>query len=94
MKVYMGTYHMSSSLEKSEQVITASIISCSYQNNTSKFQIIRISDTRCYFERAIPAGQRIIFEAYSNAYLEIHTNENITMILSDKIICSQLQKKF
>lgn len=85
---------MSLSLAKSEKTTTESLISCSYHNNTSKFQTIRISDTRCYFERTIIAGQKIEFEAYPNAYLEIHSNENITMILSDKIICSQLQRKY
>ena len=85
---------MSLSLAKSENAITEFPISCSYQNQTNKFQIIRISDIRCYFERTIIADQKIEFEAYYDAYLEVHSNENITTILSDKIICSQLQKKY
>lgn len=68
-------------------------IICSYLNNTKKIKILKINDNRCTLERVILPKQKIIFEAMSDAYLEIHTNEIVTAILEDKILCANLCKK-
>ena len=66
-------------------------IMCGYDNSTTQIQIIRITNlSNCYLERAVLPGQRLIFEATSDAQLEIHTNTNITAIVSDKISCQNL----
>ncbi|RUR85175.1 hypothetical protein PCC6912_12910 [Chlorogloeopsis fritschii PCC 6912] len=43
-----------------------------------------------YFERVVFPGQRLVFEAPSEAQLEIHTGMMASAILSDKIPCDRL----
>ncbi len=72
--------------EHSEQIL------CGYVNATSKIQIARIANIpNWYFERVVFPGQRLFFEALSDAQLEIHTGMMITTILSDKIKCESLR---
>ncbi len=67
-------------------------IVCCYVNATSKIQIARITNiANWYFERVVFPGQRLVFEAFSDALLEIHTGMMATAILSDKIPCNRLQ---
>ena len=84
-------------LQEKENVLSLTKCSkkiiCSYFNNTEKFKVLRITDNRCGFERVISPEQEIMFEAMSDAYLEIHTNEIVTAILEDKILCANLCKK-
>lgn len=67
-------------------------ILCCYVNATSKIQIGRISNMlpNWYFERVVFPGQRLVFEAPREAYLEIHTGMMATAILSDTIPCDRL----
>jgi len=65
---------------------------CSYKNTHSQIQIARISNIpNWYFERVIFPGQVLLFEAFPEAELEIHTGTTVGSILSDKIPCSRLQ---
>lgn len=65
---------------------------CSYKNTQSQIQIARISNIpNWYFERVVFPGQVLLFEAFLEAELEIHTGTTIGSILSDKIPCSRLQ---
>ncbi len=67
-------------------------IFCCYINNSSQVQIARITNIdNWYFERVAFPGQRLIFEAPMNAYLEIHTGKMASSILSDRIPCIRLQ---
>ncbi|MBK4732740.1 DUF1830 domain-containing protein [Oxynema sp. CENA135] len=67
-------------------------ILCCYVNATSKIQIARISNIpNWYFERVVFPGQRLVFEAFSEALLEIHTGMMASAILSDKIPCTRLR---
>ncbi|MBE9178187.1 DUF1830 domain-containing protein [Oculatella sp. LEGE 06141] len=64
---------------------------CCYVNATSKIQIARITNVpNWYFERVVFPGQRLIFEAVPDAYLEIHTGMMASAILSDRIPCDRL----
>ena len=66
-------------------------ICCCYVNSTSQIQVARITNVHnWYFERVVFPGQRLIFEAPSYGYLEIHTGMMASSILSDKIPCQQL----
>ena len=66
-------------------------IVCCYVNATSKIQIARITNIpNWYFERVVFPGQRLMFEAYPEALLEIHSGMMATAILSDTIPCSGL----
>jgi Domain of unknown function (DUF1830) len=66
-------------------------IFCCYLNSTSQIQIARISNIdNWYFERVVFPGQRLMFEAPTHAYLEIHTGVMASSILSDKISCEEL----
>lgn len=66
-------------------------IVCCYVNATSKIQIARSSNTgNWYFERVVFPGQRLVFEAPSQAVLEIHTGMMASAILSDNIPCDRL----
>ena len=64
---------------------------CSYINATSEIQVARITNIdNWYFERVVFPGQRLLFEAVSDAMLEIHTGMMATAILTDTISCEQL----
>ncbi|MBW4519805.1 MAG: DUF1830 domain-containing protein [Scytolyngbya sp. HA4215-MV1] len=66
-------------------------ILCCYVNATSQIQIARITNIQSwYFERVVFPGQRLVFEALSEAQLEIHTGMMASAILSDKIPCDRL----
>ena len=65
---------------------------CCYVNATSQIQIARITNIpNWHFERVVFPGQRLVFEAVSEAMLEIHTGMMASAILSDKIPCNRLQ---
>ena len=66
-------------------------ILCCYVNATSHIQIARITNIdKWYFERVVFPGQRLVFEAMTEALLEIHTGKMASSILSDKIPCDRL----
>jgi hypothetical protein len=66
-------------------------ICCCYVNSTSQIQVARITNIHnWYFERVVFPGQRLLFDAPSHGYLEIHTGMMASAILSDKIPCQQL----
>ena len=66
-------------------------ILCCYVNATSEIQIARITNIpNWYFERVVFPGQRLVFEAISQALLEIHTGMMASAILSDTIPCTRL----
>jgi hypothetical protein len=67
-------------------------IYCCYVNSSSRVQITRITNVEnWYFERVAFPGQRLVFEAPMNAYLEIHTGHMASAVLSDRIPCVRLQ---
>lgn len=43
-----------------------------------------------YFERVVFPGQRLVFESFSAALLEVHTGMMASAILSDTIPCDRL----
>lgn len=67
-------------------------ILCCYFNKTSKIQIARIENLpNFYFERVVFPRERLLFEAFSNAFLDIYTSDELGGILSDKISCTLLR---
>ena len=67
-------------------------ILCFYQNTTDKIQVVKISNIKnCYFEQVVFPAEKILFEAFPEAELEIYTGSMISAVLSEKLICSQLQ---
>jgi hypothetical protein len=63
---------------------------CCYVNATSKIQIARITNIpNWYFERVVFPGQRLVFEAFPHALLEIHSGM-MSAILADTIPCDRL----
>ena len=66
-------------------------ILCGYTNPTSRIQILRISNVEnWFFERTVMPHGSILFEAFREAKLEIHTSEMMSAILSDVIPCCEL----
>ncbi len=66
-------------------------MTCHYTNFGDRHLIVKIIDTNNYLEKVILPRQTLKFSVNNqNAYLEVYSYEFITMILSDKIICSQL----
>ena len=64
---------------------------CCYINATSSIQIARITNVpKWYFERVVFPGQRLLFEAMSEAILEIHTGMMASSIISDSIPCESI----
>ena len=69
-----------------------SAVVCCYVNVTNRIQIARITNIpNWYFERVVFPGQRLVFEAVSDALLEIHCGMMASAILADTIPCDRLQ---
>ena len=67
---------------------------CYYSNPTNQIQFIRITNiANYYFEKVVFPQQRLMFEAFPEALLEIHTGTIPSSILSDKIPCHLLRVK-
>ncbi|MGC9505319.1 DUF1830 domain-containing protein [Baaleninema sp.] len=83
-------------LSTQSQIETPSLdkkeILCYYVNRSSKVQIVRISNVpNWYFERVVFPGQRLIFEAYAKAQLEVYTSTVASAVLADSIACERLE---
>lgn len=66
-------------------------ILCYYFNPTNQTQVIRITNIANWdFEKVIFPQQRLIFEAFPEAILEISTGTIASSILSNKITCHLL----
>ncbi|MGB3493512.1 MAG: DUF1830 domain-containing protein [Elainellaceae cyanobacterium] len=66
-------------------------ICCRYRNQTSQFQVVRISNIpHCFFERTVIPEACILFETLREAQLEVHTSMMASAILSDVISCIKL----
>jgi Domain of unknown function (DUF1830) len=68
--------------------IISSRIQCTYRNESDLVQVIRVEGDG--IERTIAAGQVLEFEAHEDSFIDIYTYEMVTMILSDRILCSRL----
>lgn len=67
-------------------------ILCFYRNTTDKIQVAKISNFKhCYFEQVVFPAEKILFNAFPEAELEIYTGSMISAVLIEKIRCSQLQ---
>lgn len=67
-------------------------IRCYYVNSTHQIQIIRITNIPNWnFEKAIFPKERLMFEAFPQALLEIHTGVMASSLLSDTIQCNLLR---
>ncbi|HIK31268.1 MAG TPA: DUF1830 domain-containing protein [Oscillatoriales cyanobacterium M59_W2019_021] len=61
---------------------------CYYTNPRDRIQIVRITNiSSWYFERVVFSGQRLMFEAPSEAQLEIYSSAVVTAIPCDRIRC-------
>jgi hypothetical protein len=64
---------------------------CFYVNATSTIQIVRIANIEnWYFERVVLPGMHVLFEAPSEAFLDIYDSVMISGVLADRISCQQL----
>jgi hypothetical protein len=76
---------MAEILARSEESLAskgAHQILCCYINITSQIQIIQITNIpNLHWERVVFPGQRLMFEAATEAKLEINTSETITLIV-------------
>lgn len=67
-------------------------ILCYYVNPTPQTQIARIANIpNWYFERVVFPGERLLFEAFPEAELEIYSYQLPTAILIDKCRCNFLR---
>lgn len=65
---------------------------CAYQNLSSSWQIIKITNLpNYYWEKSVLPGQKIIFITSIKAILKVFSTKNITAILIDNIPCHQLK---
>lgn len=66
-------------------------ILCHYANPTEKIQIIQITNIpNWYFEKVVFPQQRLMFEAFPEALLEIHTGVQANAIVTQQIQCQFL----
>ncbi len=61
-----------------------------YLNKSKQYQIVRVTDLCCYVERVIAPAQKIVFEAFADATLEIYSGEFVTALLVERIPVSSL----
>ena len=66
------------------------MIKCIYRNESDHLAILRLSHFEQWLERVVESGQVYLFEANTNAHLEIYTYEMATMLLSARIPCYEL----
>lgn len=72
----------------------SSLILCCYTNLSPQIQIIRVVNIpSLHIERVAFPGERLLFEAPSDAQLEVHTGALMSAILSDTIPCQALEVK-
>ncbi|HSM82564.1 MAG TPA: DUF1830 domain-containing protein [Nodosilinea sp.] len=72
-------------------LVSAHKIRCRYTNPTDQFQIVRVSHLPYSFlERTVLPHESIVFEAFPQDNLEIHTSAVAGAILSDRIPCDRL----
>lgn len=72
-------------------LVSAHKIRCRYTNPTDQFQIVRVSHLPYSFlERTVLPHESIVFEAFPQDNLEIHTSAVAGAILSDMIPCDRL----
>jgi hypothetical protein len=64
-----------------------------YFNLTPKVQIIRSQISNWYLERTIFPNQQFCFNAPPEAQLEILNSSEVSMILSDRILCKNLKPR-
>ncbi|CDM95980.1 MULTISPECIES: DUF1830 domain-containing protein [Limnospira] len=70
------------------------IILCYYQNATTKLEIIRISNIPgWYFEHILFPGERLLFEAVTEAKLEIYRGDRVKPNLAQVVPCINLATK-
>ncbi len=73
-------------------VVPADPILCCYVNKTDKLQVGRIVNIpNWHFERAIPPGKRLLFEAQIAGLLEVHVITSSSTSLLSTIPCPDLQ---
>lgn len=66
-------------------------IMCCYVNSTNDIQIIKINNIEIFsFERVVFPGQRLLFEALTDALLEIYTGSVVGAVIRDRIPCERL----
>ncbi len=68
------------------------VILCSYKNKTSQLQVLRIVNHRIgYFERVVFPDQHLLFEAETQAHLEIYYSICSNLIEMKQIPCLSLR---
>ena len=79
------TQNITSQLE--EQIL------CAYQNLSSNWQTIKITNIpKYYWEKAVCPGEQILFITSIKAILKVFSAENITAVSIDNIPCHQLKR--
>ena len=67
-------------------------ILCYYANFSDGIQMARITNLQSYnFEKVVFPGERLLFEAASDAQLEIYISQTGRESLLEKIACDRLQ---
>ena len=67
---------------------------CCHTNKTRHLQVVRITNIpNWYYERVVFPGQRLLFEAPTDARLEVHTSYPVTALWTDTISCDRLRVK-
>ncbi|MGB7413614.1 MAG: DUF1830 domain-containing protein [Thermosynechococcaceae cyanobacterium] len=67
-------------------------ILCRYINTTGSVQIARLANLSCSdLEKVLFPGDRLVFKADPDAYLEIYTPEICSALLAERIWCLQLR---
>lgn len=79
-------------LPKRKQSRLHARISCQYQNNTSKPQVVCISNVEGRtFERTVLPFEDLLFETIPEAVLEVRSSALPTAVVLDRIPCVRLR---
>ena len=68
---------------------------CHYHNDTHHIQVARIENIphkpHEYLERVVFPGNRLVFETFPHAWLNIYTGELCSALLAERILCDRLR---
>lgn len=68
---------------------------CQYHNDTRHIQVARIENIPHqpyeYLERVVFPGNRLVFETFPHAWLNIYTGELCSALLAERILCDRLR---
>jgi hypothetical protein len=66
------------------------VVAASYQNQTNKLLILRVSNPQLWVEKVLCPGQTVCFQVNRSSRIEIYTYSLVTMMIEEIILAEEL----